>query len=144
MCDVTTVPTQNISTILDVELLYSILEIQKSAGLDLPDWTENIFPDKMLPLVKRSYTLFTETPFMKKIKGGATATEFLDKMIKKRAQLLTQSIFVYVGHDITLINLFRALNIVDQTANLPEYAASLVFEMHHSNLYTDDFEVKVS
>jgi lysosomal acid phosphatase len=48
---------ENISTILDVELLYSTLDIESQNGLTLPDWTENIFPDKMLALVKRSYAL---------------------------------------------------------------------------------------
>jgi lysosomal acid phosphatase len=80
---------------------------------------------------------------MKKIKGGALVTEIVNLMMKKRSENLNQSIFIYSGHDLTLFNLFRALKIVDQTAELPEYAATFVFEMHHSNLYPNDFEVKV-
>lgn len=66
-------------------------------------------------------------------------------MVKKRNQLLepNRNIFIYSGHDITLVSLMRALNIIDQTANKPDYAATLVFEMHNSITYEDDFEVKV-
>ncbi|XP_058467681.1 lysosomal acid phosphatase [Malaya genurostris] len=136
---------QNISTILDVELLYNTLEIEKNAGLELPDWSETIFPEKMLPLAERSLALFTETPLMKKIKGGAIVSELLDNMLKKRAGILMpeRSIFVYSGHDVTLVNLMRALNVIDQTTGKPEFAATIVFELHHSITFDDDFEVKV-
>lgn len=135
----------NISTILDVELLYNTLEIEKESALALPDWTEDLFPDKMLPIAERSYTLFTETPFMKKVKGGALLTDILEKMIKKRNGLLSpnRSIFVYAGHDITLVNLMNAMGILDETSHKPDYAAALVIELHHSYLYTDDMEVRI-
>lgn len=66
-------------------------------------------------------------------------------MIKKRNQLLepNRNIFIYSGHDVTLVSLMRALGIIDQTANKPDYAATLVFELHNSITYADDFEVKV-
>lgn len=136
---------QNISTILDVELLYNTLEIEKNAGLELPDWTENIFPDKMLPLAERSLALFTETPFMKKIKGGAIISELLDNMIRKRSGILMpeRSIFIYSAHDVTLINLMRTMNIIDQTSGKPDFSATIVFELHHSITFDDDFEVKI-
>lgn len=56
----------NITTITDVELLYNTLLVERDAQLELPDWTEKVFPDKMLPIAKRSLALFTETQFMKR------------------------------------------------------------------------------
>ncbi|XP_055630394.1 lysosomal acid phosphatase isoform X2 [Toxorhynchites rutilus septentrionalis] len=136
---------ENISTILDVELLYNTLEIEKNAGLELPDWTENIFPEKLLPLAERSLSLFTETPLMKKIKGGTIISELLDNMVRKRAGILMpeRSIFVYSGHDVTLVNLMRALNIIDQSTGKPDFSAAIVFELHYSITFDDDFEVKL-
>lgn len=66
-------------------------------------------------------------------------------MLKKRSNLLSpdRSIYIYSGHDVTLINLMRALGIEKQTSLKPEYAAALVVEMHHSMIFDDDFEVKV-
>lgn len=134
---------QNVSTILDVEFLYNTLEIEKNAGLTLPDWAEGVFPEKMLPLAERSLALFTETPFMKKIKGGSIVTDIVDKMVKKRSGLQNRSIFVYSAHDITLVNFMNAIGIIAETSRKPEYAATIVVELHHSVIYEDDFEVKV-
>lgn len=61
---------QNVTNILDVELLYNILEIEQNNGLELPAWTEQVFPRKMRPLAERNLELITETPYMKLIKGG--------------------------------------------------------------------------
>ncbi|GAB0097757.1 lysosomal acid phosphatase [Sergentomyia squamirostris] len=134
---------QNVSTILDVEFLYNTLEIEKNAGLTLPDWTEGVFPDRMLPLAERSLALFTETPFMKKIKGGTIVTDIVDNMVKKRSGLQNRSIFIYSSHDVTLVNFMRAIGIINETSRKPDYAATIVVELHHSVIYEDDFEVKI-
>jgi len=135
----------NISRIVDVESLYNTLDVERESGLPLPAWTESIFPDKMLRIVERSYALFTETPMMKKIKGGALFTDILNNMIKKKNGLLSpnRSIFIYSGHDITLVNLMNSMGILDHTSRKPDYGATLAIEMHHSYLYTDDMEVRV-
>lgn len=61
---------QNVTNILDVELLYNVLEIEQNNGLELPAWTEEVFPSKMRPLAERYLELLTDTPYMKLIKGG--------------------------------------------------------------------------
>ena len=126
-------------------MLYNLLKIESEAGLVLPDWTENIYPDQMLAMAERSYTLFTETNLMKKVKGGAFLSEIMQRMLNKRKKNLSpdRKIFLYSGHDVTLVNVMNSLNILDQTAKLPEYASALCFELHHSSLFKDDFEVKV-
>lgn len=136
----------NITTITDVELLFNTLQVEQDNQLQLPDWTEKVFPDKMLPMAKRSLQLFTETQFMKRIKGGIFLTEVIENMVKKRTHLLNpnRSLFIYSGHDVTLSNVMRALGVVGETSEKPDYAAALVFELHHSVLYENDFEVKVS
>ena len=136
---------QNVTYLTDVGTLYDTLDIEKSAGLSLPDWTKDVFPSKMLPLAARSLELLTETPFMKRIKGGALATEILDQMLQKRAAKLQpdRSLFIYSGHDVTLVNLMRALGVEDQTSNKPDFGATLVLELHDSYSLRDDLEVKV-
>lgn len=135
----------NISRVIDVELLYNTLDVEKENGLTLPDWTEGVFPDKMLELTERSYSLFTETLYMKKVKGGALLGDIVDKMVKKRNGLLSPNrrIFIYSGHDVTLVNLMNAIGILDDTSRKPDYGATLVFELHHSYLYRDDMEIKL-
>lgn len=136
---------KNISTITDVEFLYNTLLVEQDAQLALPDWTEKVFPDKMLPMAKRSLALFTETQFMKRIKGGIFVTEVIENMTKKRTNLLNpnRSLFVYSAHDVTLSNVMRAIGVIPETSAKPDYASALVFELHHSVLYENDFEVKL-
>ena len=136
---------KNISKLLDVEYLYNTLEIEKNAGLELPDWTEGLFPDKMLPLAERSLSLFTDSVFMKKIKGGEVVKEILSNMVQKRSRILVpnRNMFIYSGHDITLVNFMRALNVIDKASRKPDFASAIVIEMHHSITYEDDFEIRV-
>lgn len=136
---------KDMTTITDVELLYNTLLIEHEANLVLPDWTEDVFPDKMIIFAKRSLALFTETQFMKRIRGGVLVAEIIENMVKKRINILrpNRSIFVYSGHDVTLVNLMRAMGISSDTSEKPDYGATLVFELHHSFIYEDDFEVKV-
>ncbi|TDG50451.1 hypothetical protein AWZ03_003040 [Drosophila navojoa] len=137
---------KNISNVLDVEMLYTTLKTEEEVSLTLPDWTENIYPEEMRSLAERSYALFTETHLMKRIKGGAFLTEILKKMQNKRKKNLNpdRKIFLYAGHDVTLVNVMNSMGILDQTAKLPEYASALVFELHHSKSFADgDFEVKL-
>lgn len=127
-------------------MLYTTLKVEAEAGLVLPDWTENIYPDKLESLAARSYSLYTESNLMKKVKGGAFLAEIIKKMENKRRKNLNpdRKIFLYSGHDITLVNIMNTLNILDQTDILPSYASALSFELHHSSLFKDDFEVKVN
>ncbi|XP_067619641.1 lysosomal acid phosphatase isoform X2 [Eurosta solidaginis] len=136
---------KNISTLIDVELLYTTLKIEAEGGLVLPDWTENIYPDKLVALAARSYSFYTETNLMKKVKGGTFLAEIIKKMENKRRKNLNpdRKIFLYSAHDITLVNIMNTLNILDQTDTLPSYASALSFELHHSSLFKDDFEVKI-
>lgn len=76
--------------------------------------------------------------------AGYLVTDVLDKMIRiKKAQLdPARRLFIYSGHDVTLVNVMRALNISSQTSNKPDFASALHFELHH-NPIDNDSEVKV-
>lgn len=64
---------------------------------------------------------------------GALVTDIVNKMVKKDANSLKpdRSMFLYSGHDVTLVNVMRALRIIDQTSGKPDYGATLAFELHH-------------
>lgn len=67
---------------------------------------------------------------MRRIKGGLLITDITDQMVKKQRGEISQNIFIYSAHDATLVNMLRGLNVMDQMHMLPEYGASLVFELH--------------
>lgn len=89
--------------------------------------------------------VLTENDFMKRIKGGYLITHILDKMMKKVNNNLTpdRRLFLYSGHDTTLMNVMRALNITGQTTNKPDFTSSLHFELHQNLSVEGKFDVKV-
>lgn len=68
----------NISNVLAVELLYNTLEIEKLHNLTLPVWTQSVFPERMKNLAALSLAVFTDTQFMKRMKGGKKKHDMLD------------------------------------------------------------------
>lgn len=133
----------NFTSISDVETLHNTLEAEVSAGWSLPDWTENIFPPKTLPLAERYLRLLTDTPYMKRIRGGPLITEIIDTMLNRRDHGSERAITIYSGHDVTLVNVMNAMQIIDQTTSKPNFAAALAIELHHSLDHIDDMDVKI-
>ncbi|XP_030371776.1 lysosomal acid phosphatase-like [Scaptodrosophila lebanonensis] len=136
---------KNISTVLDVEMLYNTLKTEEEANLVLPDWTENICPESMKPLAERSYTLHRNESHEADQRWCVSHRRSQENAEQRRKNLNPdRKIFLYAGHDVTMVNVMNSLNILDQTANLPDYAAALAFELHHSKSFSDDdFEVKL-
>lgn len=62
--------SQNITSVHQGEQLYNILSIQSGNGLELPEWTKTVFPEKLLALAERNLAVLTQTDYMKRIKGG--------------------------------------------------------------------------
>lgn len=66
-------------------------------------------------------------------------------MVEKKAGQLKpdRNLFVYSGHDVTLVNVMRALNVISQTSRKPDFAATMTFELHSNAELENDLEVKV-
>lgn len=76
---------------------------------------------------------------------GPVLTQILDNMMNKKLNQLDsdRSMYIYSAHDVTLVNVMRALNITDQTSRKPHYGATLAFELHF-NERLNDLELRVS
>lgn len=114
----------------DVQSLYSTLRAESEFGLDLPDWTHKYYPDRLLPLTERSYIYNVYTDELKKLKAGP----FLAKMIgewkaKKEGNIKPRDrqIFLYAGHDSTIVNVLAAIGVWEQ--QLPVYGIMAIFEL---------------
>lgn len=137
---------QNITTTAQGEQLYNILFIEKAFGLELPKWTEAVYPKKLLALAERNLALLTENDYMKRVRGGYLVTDVIDKMIQIKSNQLqpARRLYLYSGHDVTLVNVMRALNITSQTSNKPDFTSAMHFELHRNPTFDNDFEVRVS
>lgn len=112
---------------------YDKISVQSQLNLPLPKWLKLISTEKIQAIFKRSYEMLTENFQMKKIRGGPLLTTIIKKMIAILENRLNpnRKIFMFSGHDVTILALARALNIQDQIIEyIPEYASALVFELH--------------
>ncbi|XP_063242922.1 testicular acid phosphatase homolog [Bacillus rossius redtenbacheri] len=137
---------KNISTILDVELLFNTLEIEEKNGLALPEWTKSVYPDRMKTLAAKSLAIFTHTPEMKKLYGGPLVKLITQQLSSKRSTALAtaagapgRKLFLYSAHDVTLVSAWRTLGFAELLK--PDYGAALMFEMHI--VESKRFEVKL-
>lgn len=106
-----------------------MLLIERDSSMKLPNWTDPVFPSKILSLSARSQALFTETQYMKRIKAGPLISQICEEMLLKQNNNETRNLFFYSGHDLTLTNVMRALEVQAQTSLTPLYGAAFVFEL---------------
>lgn len=134
-----------IKDIVDVEYLYNTLKTEEDMGLELPQWTKGIYPERLIPLAERSYRVFTETDIMKRIRGGAFLNDVYGNMESKANKTLkpNRNLFFYSGHDVTLVNVMNSMGILNQTSSLPDFASALVFELHEYGSEPKQYAVKV-
>ena len=122
-----------IDSILDLEYLYNTLDIEHDHNFKLPAWTKSVFPHKMKDLATLSLAVFTYTDTMKRLKGGPIVADIVHNMAKKVVRTLNpnRKIFLYSGHDITLVSVLRALGFEERFK--PDPGASLIVELHRPN-----------
>lgn len=132
--------TKNTGMIVDnietVESLFNTLEIQQLNNLTLPQWANDSIMSQMKIIGAQNLALYSETEYMKKVKGGFFIKTVTDLMQKILNESNTPSINLYSGHDLTLVHVMRALHLIDIIK--PEFGASLVIELY------DNSEIKVS
>lgn len=121
---------KKIKNVLDLEFLYNTLEIEYNNHLKLPDWTKSVFPHKMKDLAALSLAVFTYTDSMKKFKGGPIVADIVHHMAQKVLHTLNpdRKMFLYSGHDITIVSVLRALGFEERIK--PDPGASVIVELH--------------
>uniref|UniRef100_A0A1B6LHJ3 Acid phosphatase n=1 Tax=Graphocephala atropunctata TaxID=36148 RepID=A0A1B6LHJ3_9HEMI len=123
---------QNITTLLDVETLFNILETERDSGKDLPSWTISVFPDKMKDIAALVLASFTNTPLMKRLRGGPLIKEIKTNMESYLSGTSRRKLSLYSAHDTTLVNVRRALGYNDITFK-PQLGAAIIVELHIIN-----------
>lgn len=106
------------------------LLVEESNNLELPEWTTKVYPEMLHAARVRAFNLFTETDYMKRIRGGPLITDIYQQMLQKQNGTLTRNFSIYSAHDSTISNVMRALNVDDKNASTPDYGATMAFELH--------------
>ncbi|KAH0950755.1 hypothetical protein HN011_003383 [Eciton burchellii] len=120
-----------IKTIDDVSSLYSTLVAEEQMNITLPEWTKNYYPDKLIPLTLYELQLNTYNDEFRRLKGGPMLKKIIDDMIAKKESILQpkkRKMFMYVGHDSTIITLLDTMHIWYN--QMPYYNIMTIIELH--------------
>lgn len=126
--------TEHTGIIIDnieaVESLYNTLEIEQLNNLTLPHWVNGSIMSQMRILGAQNLAIYSENEYMKKIKGGFFLSTVLQLMKKSSKNDEVPSVNMYSGHDLTIVHVLRALNLIDTLK--PDFGASVIIEFHGS------------
>ncbi|KAJ4440008.1 hypothetical protein ANN_08139 [Periplaneta americana] len=112
-----------------LEYIYNTLFIEDLYNLTLPNWTKEVYPDKMKPVASFSFTVPAKTKLLQRLKIGPLMGEMVKHMIEKRDGVLRPNykMFMYSGHDVTIANFLMALGVFDPQS--PPYRALIMVEL---------------
>lgn len=128
-------------TPFDIVGLYYLLVSQEDCGLELPAWTKPYYPNKLRELACESWGYFVHSEALKQKTGGSLLEKLVKDWEDKIDNKLQKKLFLYSGHDTTIVGSLGACNIWD-TAKLPEYGCSVIFELRQSRK-TGEYGVQV-
>lgn len=118
-----------IKDIRDVANLYDVLYIENLRNLSLPDWTNDIFPDKLVQFSAYSFHLSTIVHELKLLKSGPLIKEIVNHMAQKvnHSLIPDRTLFLYSAHDDTISSLLNSLGVFNCIS--PPYGATVLIEL---------------
>ena len=118
-----------ISSLLSVKQLYDTLFIESLYNKTLPEWTKSVYPDKLMPIVVKSFTINAYNKILQRLKSGTLLGEMIDHMEKKSKNALVpdRKVWMYSAHDETIANLLMTLNVFEP--HCPPYTATILIEL---------------
>lgn len=91
--------------------------------------TNKFYPDKLLNLSELSYIYNVYTDELKKFKAGPFLQKMINEWNQKKDDVIKpkgRKIFLYTGHDSTVVNILHAIGVWEQ--QLPVYGIMAIFE----------------
>lgn len=118
----------------DMIYITNLLAVEQELGLSYPEWATEIDPAVLLRLRNRAFSMTTATKDATKISAGAILEKLISDSLGKINNIGSigkRKLFIYAGHDITLVSFLRSLKIYDYQH--PLYGANVLFELHRIN-----------
>lgn len=134
---------KSVNSLQSVQNIYSCLHIEEIYNLALPEWTREVYPDKLYPISALSFAVKTYTPLLARLKSGPLLKEILTHFKNKSKNKLdpNRNYWVYSGHDTTVANILNTLGVFKAIGyHNPPYTATVLFELRK---FTDDYRVQV-
>jgi len=118
----------NVTGIDDVADIHGTLLSEQSAGIELPEWTKEVFPHKTAPLAGRYFTLYTSTDTLTTLIAGPVLREMKQNIENKMYEKSMYQFQTYGTHDKIIAAILGSLKIFDPI--LPNFAAAVIVETH--------------
>ena len=120
--------------------LYDTLWIEDHHGLAIPEWARRrlpefnrtVYPELLRPLNDLAFQLFSHTPELRRLGGGALLADMTQHMTDAVAGTLeprNRQLFMYSAHDFSVSALLGALGVYNGIA--PPLASCVILELHH-------------
>ncbi|XP_033762458.1 testicular acid phosphatase homolog isoform X2 [Pecten maximus] len=107
-----------------------ILYCQYVHNLSLPEW-ESVLPFNLVTSLRdESASYFLPTQETTKLRGGPLLKEIIENMKRNLNTDSNRKVYLYSGHDTTLIALMQILNVFDRRH--PSYSACVIVELWKS------------
>lgn len=133
---------KTVNSLQSVQNIYSCLHIEEIYGMKLPDWTKEVYPEKLFPISGLSFAVKAYTPLLARLKSGPLLKEILTHFKHKTTKKVDQKYWVYSGHDTTVANMLNTLGVFKTLGyHNPPYTSTVMFELR--KISVDDYRVQV-
>ncbi|XP_043474696.1 venom acid phosphatase Acph-1-like [Leptopilina heterotoma] len=122
--DLTKHTGKKITSFSDFYALYTTLETEKYLNLTLPSWTRNLYPDGDLG---KGAALAYEFLIYEK-NGGMLIRKFVNDILAVKSGELEKKLFLYSGHDITVVAVLKTLGVY--FTHVPKFTSAVILELH--------------
>ncbi|XP_066905315.1 uncharacterized protein [Halyomorpha halys] len=118
---------------IKVQWLYSTLYIQTLNNYPLPEWTKEVFPDKMYGISAFGFKMPVYTKTLKRLFSGPLLKNIIEQMKAKRSGRLTpnRNISIYSAHDTTVSALLETMGVFE--THMPPFIATVLVELRKKN-----------
>lgn len=131
---------KNISSTVDMASLYHGLMAESSLNLELPDWTDGIFPyGGLYDGTVLEYEFASYNDEMKRLNGGMLLRKITDDMTDACKGKLDppRKLFLYGGHELNIAAVLQALGVFKP--HVPRYSSAVIFELHENEKTKNNF-----
>ncbi|XP_019872643.1 prostatic acid phosphatase [Aethina tumida] len=111
--------------------LYATLSIEEQRNFTLPDWTEDIYPEKLKEMAALSFQSYVFTDPMIRLKVGPFYHELISNFKNIIEGLTNVKLLMLSGHDKNVFNVLVGLKALEP--HVPQFASTVMFELKRNN-----------
>ncbi|XP_033225871.1 venom acid phosphatase Acph-1-like [Belonocnema kinseyi] len=122
---------KNITSSIDMYLLYTTLDTEKFMNLTLPSWTNGIYPDgDLLNGTLLEFKIMNYDEKMRKRNGGRLIKKIKENMesVENGSMDENRKLMLYGAHDLNVVAVLEALGVFH--SHVPKFSSAVIVELH--------------